>query len=71
MWSAVRWQTFNLMAAQAGSKALHEAGIYKPTDLIQFPWDEIEQSKPLTDDERTQLQAEMDAMNAELAKQKE
>lgn len=70
MWSAVRWQTYNLMAAQVGSKALNEAGIYKPTDLIQFPWDK-EPTVPLSDEERDEMQAEMAAMNAALAKQRE
>ena len=70
MWSAVRWQTHNLMAAQVGSKALNEAGIYKPTDLIQFPWDK-EPTVPLSDEERDEMQAEMAAMNAALAQAQE
>ena len=37
MWSAVRWQTYNLMSVSMAD--LKKAGIYKPTDLIQFPWD--------------------------------
>ena len=70
MWSAVRWQTYNLMSAQVGSKELNEAGIYKPTDLIQFPWDK-EPSVPLSDEERDELKAEMAAMNEQLAKEQE
>ena len=37
MWSAVRWQTYNLMSVSMAD--LKKAGIYKPADLIQFPWD--------------------------------
>ena len=70
MWSSVRWQTYNLMSAQVGSKALNEAGIYKPTDLIQFPWDK-EPSVPLSDEERDELKAEMAAMNEQLEKEQE
>ena len=37
MWSAVRWQTYNLMSVSMAD--LKKAGIYKPADLIKFPWD--------------------------------
>lgn len=62
MWSAVRWQTFHLMIAQVGTKAMQEANIFKPDDLLQFPWDK-EPAPPITDKERDELQAEMDAIN--------
>ena len=61
-WSMMRWQTFQLMGAQAGKKGMNEAGLFKPTDLLQFPW-EKEASTPLSDADRQQLQAEMDAFN--------
>ena len=64
MWSANRWQTYNLMQAFCGGKALIEAGIHKPTDLIKFPWD-TDQRSPLSDDDIADLQAEMAAMNAQ------
>lgn len=38
LWSATRWQTFNLMCCSMAD--LKSAGIYKPTDLITFPWEE-------------------------------
>ncbi len=37
MWSAVRWQTYNLMCVSMAD--LKKAGINSPTDLIKFPWD--------------------------------
>lgn len=37
MWSAIRWQTYNLMCVSMTD--LNKAGIYKPTDLLQFPWE--------------------------------
>lgn len=64
MWSANRWQTYNLMQAFCGGKALSEAGIHQPTDLIKFPWDTDKRS-PLSDDDIADLQAEMAAMNAQ------
>lgn len=63
LWSSNRWQTYNLMQAFCGGKALNEAGIYKPTDLIKFPWDSAPVAT-ITEDEALELQAEIDAMNA-------
>jgi hypothetical protein len=37
MWSATRWQTFYLMSVSMCD--LKKAGIYRPTDLIKFPWE--------------------------------
>jgi hypothetical protein len=37
MWSATRWQTFYLMLVSMAD--LKKAGIYRPTDLIRFPWE--------------------------------
>ena len=39
LWSATRWQTFDLMAAQVGSDGMKRAGIHGPADLIRFPWE--------------------------------
>lgn len=36
-WSMVRWQTYNLMCVSMAD--LKKACIYRPTDLIQFPWE--------------------------------
>jgi len=62
LWSATRWQTFRLMEAQVGTEAMHKAHLFKPDDLLQFPWDR-KPAPPLTDAERDELQAEMDAIN--------
>ena len=69
MWSATRWQTYKLMEAQIGTEAMRKSGINNPTDLIKFPWDK-KPALPLTDKEREDLQAEMEAINA-AAKQKD
>ena len=37
MWSATRWQTYNLMCVSMAD--LKKVGIYRPTDLIKFPWE--------------------------------
>ena len=37
MWSAVRWQTYNLMCCSMAD--LKKVGIYRPSDLIKFEWD--------------------------------
>ena len=70
LWSSSRWQTYNLMQAFCGSKALGEAGIYKPTDLIKFPWDSAPVA-PISQEEAADLQAEMAAINAANADQGE
>ena len=65
-WSIARWMTYNIMQAQCGSKAMQEAGINSINDLLKFPWDS-EPVAPITDEERDELLAEMDAYNAALA----
>ena len=67
-WSIARWMTYNIMQAQCGSKAIQEAGINSINDLLKFPWD-TEPVAPITDEERDQLQAEMDAINAQFTAQ--
>ena len=37
LWSATRWQTFNLMCVSMAD--LKKVGIYRPTDLLKFPWE--------------------------------
>lgn len=39
MWSAARWQAYQIMRAQVGDDNLTKAGIRNPSDLLQFPWD--------------------------------
>lgn len=65
-WAIARWMTYNIMQAQCGSKAMQEAGINSIQDLMKFPWD-IELVAPITDEERDELLAEMEAYNAALA----
>ena len=67
-WSIARWMTYNIMTAQCGSKAMREAGINSIEDLLKFPWD-TEPVAPITDEERDNLLAEMDAINAQFAAQ--
>ena len=62
MWSATRWQTYNLMCAIPYCD-LEKGGIRKPTDLIKFPWEKIKSDLP-THDEILQFQKEADAINA-------
>ena len=64
LWSATRWQTYNLMAAFAGSKALSEAGINSAKDLLPLPWDTDHSDLP-TEDEVADIVAEMEAINAQ------
>ena len=37
MWSAVRWQTYNLMSVSMAD--MKKAGILRPADLLPFPWE--------------------------------
>ena len=46
LWSASRWETYHIMAAQIGTDGLKQAGIEKPADLIPLPGD-----KTATDDD--------------------
>ncbi len=59
-WSRTRWQTFHMMLAFAGSKALHSNRIYSPADLMPLPWDkQAEEKQYLSDDEVKELQNDM------------
>ena len=60
LWSATRWQTYNLMASFVGGDKLSEHGINEPMDLIRFPWEE---QTMLTPEEVEDMQAEIDAIN--------
>lgn len=42
VWSISRWQTYMLMSVSMAD--LKKAGIYKPTDILKFPWDDNEES---------------------------
>ncbi len=63
LWSATRWQTYNLMAAQVGGKELAKNGINSATDLLPLPWDTKAASKLPTEEEVADMVAEIDAIN--------
>ena len=49
IWSISRWQTYMLMSVSMVD--LKKAGIYKPTDILKFPWDDNdEEAGNLPDD---------------------
>jgi hypothetical protein len=64
LWSATRWQTYSLMAAQVGGKELAKNGINSATDLLPLPWDTKAASKLPTEEEVADMVAEIDAINA-------
>ena len=68
VWSAVRWQTFNLMCAQVGGKELNKGGVYSPADLLPLPWDvkDTHQTEIITEEDEKRLQQEMANMQAYL-----
>jgi hypothetical protein len=72
LWSSVRWQTFNMMIAQVGSDNMKKSGIYSPTDLLRFPWDnegsDDTGSAPISSKEVERMQQLMREENARLAK---
>ena len=63
LWSATRWQTYNLMAAQVGGKQLSENGINSVHDLLPLPWDEPHAGL-LTPKEVDDMVAEINAINS-------
>lgn len=62
MWSAMRWQTFSILSAFADKHALKEAGLFKVTDLIRFPWER--EATVISKEDVADLQAEMASINA-------
>lgn len=51
MWSASRWQAYNIMAAWAD---LAKAGIHSPKDLLQFPWEKTTAKASIPTDEEVE-----------------
>lgn len=41
IWGISRWQTYMLMSVSMAD--LKKAGIYKPTDILKFPWDKSDE----------------------------
>lgn len=64
VWSATRWQTYNLMSAQVGSDGMRKSGINSPTDLIAFPWERTEAELP-SEDDIAEMQSLMESLNSE------
>lgn len=48
LWSATRWQTYNLMCVSMAD--IKKAGIHSPTDLIRFPWEDGRAGSASADD---------------------
>jgi hypothetical protein len=48
-----------MISAFAGSKALRDAGILSPSDLIKFPWDDEREASPMTEDDKERMKEEM------------
>ena len=66
MWSAIRWQTYQIMRTQAGDKEMRKNRIFNPQDLLKFPWDDPKAAQPLSDSDREELQGLMDNENKNL-----
>lgn len=65
MWSAMRWHAFNIMSAMPYTD-LQKAGITKPSDLIQFPWDKaiVTEADIPTDEEVEETVQMLQQMNS-------
>ena len=63
LWGATRWQTYNLMCAFAGSKALRDAGINSVKDLLPFPWEKDKVTEILSNEDIQELQYLMENEN--------
>lgn len=72
VWSAVRWSTYNIMAAQVGGKEMGKHGIHHPSDLLPLPWDSKQElATPISEEDEAELQALMAAVNARIASQRQ
>lgn len=65
MWSATRWQTYNIMSAQVGSDGMRKSNITKPTDLIEFPWERETARVNVTQSDIDEMQAFMNSINTQ------
>ena len=57
-----------MMLAQIGSNGMRDAGIHKPTDLIQFPWEKEKAELP-TEDEMDDIRKDIEAFKKRRSKQ--
>lgn len=62
LWSAVRWQTYNIMSAIPYTD-LTKAGIHNATDLLPLPWDS-KMDEQISDKEKQDMLDEIAALNA-------
>lgn len=71
MWSAMRWHAFRVMSAMPYTD-LSRAGINKPSDLIEFPWDkkELSDADIPTDDEVEETLTMLKEMNGKSGEKK-
>ena len=67
-WSMTRWATWYIISSQSSKEAMQEAGLFKITDLITFPWEKKVSVVPK--EVQDELQAEMAAINENLKKKK-
>lgn len=64
LWSATRWQTYNLMLVSMAD--IKKAGINSPKDLMPLPWDETgekEEQVKITQEEINRMREDMRRMN--------
>lgn len=64
LWSATRWQTYNLMLVSMAD--IKKAGINSPKDLMPLPWDdngEEEEQVKITQEEIERMREDMRRMN--------
>lgn len=64
LWSATRWQTYNLMLVSMVD--IKKAGINSPKDLMPLPWDdngEEEEQVKITQEEINRMREDMRRMN--------
>ena len=64
LWSATRWQTYNLMLVSMAD--IKKAGINSPKDLMPLPWDETgekEEQVKITQQEIERMREDMRRMN--------
>lgn len=64
LWSATRWQTYNLMLVSMAD--IKKAGINSPKDLMPLPWDdngEEEEQVKITQEEIDRMREDMRRMN--------
>lgn len=71
MWSAMRWQTYMVMASQVGSDGMRAARINTPADLLPLPWDSEQASTLPSEDEIKEMQQLMQNINSANEKESE